>query len=376
MADDAQDSTVDDFDVPDSGQDTGTQNASTDATQTDSGPELPSDIRDALIHDGLPIIQGESELEASRRLSKHLIGKSSNYRRDTAEAKQAAREAAARVQELQANLRPLLMEHYNRTQQAQLEEQVAQIPPRDSPEYAVWLQEEMLRRDTARRQEEIRRGQQQQVAQANSEIQAQRAAIDASGYQKVAEGLGLAPGSQQDPEFTLAYEVLSNMAVDAARSYYPNANEDEINEFIAVSQQLDIRQAEVAGRDIRDVWKGRVSNFVRMLESRGHVTRVNGQQQTTAPANGSGNGNGNRNANGTFKPQAPAQTTAQRMQADAQAAQRRGPTAVPSSARPTQLAGSLLDPSAFESDEDYADAVMAGLLGNEEQRVAPNRRNR
>lgn len=373
MEDDAQDSAVDDFDVPDSGQDTGTQDAST----AGSDPELPSDIRDALIHDGLPIIAGESELEASRRLSKHLIGKSSNYRRDTAEAKQAAREAAARVQELQANLRPLLMEHYNRTQQAQLEEQVAQIPPRDSPEYAVWLQEEMLRRDTARRQEEIRRGQQQQVEQANSEIQAQRAAIDASGYQKVAEGLGLAPGSQQDPEFALAYEVLSNMAVDAAQSYYPNANEDEINEFIAVSQQLDIRQAEVAGRDIRDVWKGRVSNFVRMLESRGHVTRVgNGQQQTKAPANGSGNGNGNRNPNGTFKPQAPAQTTAQRMQADAQAAQRRGPTAVPSSARPTQLAGSLPDPSAFESDEDYADAVMAGLLGNEEQRVAPNRRNR
>lgn len=372
MADDAQDSAVDDFDVPDSGQDTGTQDAATGATQGDSGPELPSDIRDALIHDGLPIIHGESELEASRRLSKHLIGKSTTYRRDTAEAKQAAREAAARVQELQANLRPLLMEHYNRTQQAQLEEQVAQIPPRDSPEYAVWLQEEMLRRDTARRQEEIRRGQQQQVEQANSEIQAQRAAIDASGYQKVAEGLGLAPGSQQDSEFSLAYEVLSNMAVDAARSYYPNASEDEINEFIAVSQQLDIRQAEVAGRDIRDVWKGRVSNFVRMLESRGHVTRVNGQQQAQASAPG----NGNRNPDGTFKPQVPARTTAQRMQADAQAAQRRGPTAVPSSARSTQLAGSLPDPGAFESDEDYADAVMAGLLGNEEQRVAPNRRNR
>ena len=342
---------------------------------------LPAPLAETLRSEGLKPVADETPEAAYARLSRHLTRKNQAYARDLAKLRdRQTQELAGLRQTIREQFGPIVQEHYERRRQEELELAAAQIPPKDTPEYQVWLQEELLRRDDARRQEEWERAQQAQRQEADAAVQDQIRAVDEVGYQRVAEGLGLLPGTQADPDFTHAYEVYSESAVSAARGYFPDASDEQIQEFIGLSQQLDIRRAELNGVDIREVWKGRLNAMIDSLVRRGLVTRAQGQAAkaeaapAAAPAPGS-NGQGARPAPVPAATAPPPATVAQRVTQDAAAAARRGPAAVPGSSRPTQLPGQL--PNADElSSEDYVDAVLAGIFGSEEQRVARHQKQR
>lgn len=390
MADEGTNQTpdsVDDFDLPltdsinDAPPATGDQAQAPSAIATDpvAASGLPGELWQAMREENLRVVPGETTEQAYARMTLHLNRKNGSYKKDLAkERERNANELAA----LRESLRPMLLEHYNRQRQEQLELQAAQIPEKGTPEYQEWLLEEGLRRDEARRREEFDRAQARQRAEIEQQAQGELAQFDAEGYDKIARGLGL-PGyeSEKDPEFAHAYDVYSNMAYEAAQSYFPDATQEQIHEFVALSQQLDIRRAEMNGVDYRNVLKGRFGGMIDTLVNMGLVQRVG-----AGPANGGGNGNGNGQGNGQASRQQPnsspspntrpAPSTAQRVAADAQAAQRRGPVAVASSGRPSSLPGQMPDADAFEDGEDFVEAVLAGLLGTEEQRAAKHRKQR
>lgn len=372
MADDAgQETAFDDFDAPLDEPEVGpggeTSGDGIPQQETgDAAGNLPPDLVDAYRREGLRLQPDESTTDAYSRLTNHLTRKSAAFYRDQKEAEVAR---ANEMRELRVGLEPMLRDYHQRQREAQLEEQAAQIPDKetDPQGYAIWLQEETLRRDEARRNEEWQRVQEARRQQAESEFAGQVAQVDNAGYAKVAEGLGLVSGRQPDPEFTHAYEVYSESALEAARSYFPDANEHQIHEFIGLSQQLDIRRAEMNGVDIRDVMKGRMNKFVDSLVRRGVVARVAGV--------GSGNGNGGTSTGDGRATGRPDPTVAQRVSAASSAAQRRGPSAVASNTRPAGLGGQLPDAAGMDED-DFVEAALSGLLGTEEQRASQHRKAR
>lgn len=366
----------DDFDLPLSdsnvngpGADSGTAAPATTAAGTEppapsQEPDfggLPRDLYQAMREENLRVVQGETPEQAYARMNLHLGRKYGNYRKDLAKERDRHTNEIAALRE---SLRPILAEAYNRQRQEQLELQAAQIPEKGTPEYQEWLLEEGLRRDEARRQEEWDRAQAAERSQAEQAALGQLRELDASGYDKVAQGLGLVQGAEPDPVFRQAYELFSDMAFDAAQQYFPDGAPEQIHQFVALSQQVDVRRAEQNGVDIRDVMKERLDRMVDGLVRQGIVQRVTAG--SGAPAAGVP----------APAPVAPAPSTAQRVAQSAQAAQRRGPVAVPGSARPTNLPGQMPDMNAFEDAEDYVEAVLAGLLPGELERAAPHRKQR
>jgi hypothetical protein len=379
------DSGMDDFDLPltrtsspdEGGPPAQDPNAPAQPAQTQdpaAASGLPAELWQAMREENLRVVPGETTEQAYARMTLHLNRKNGSYKKDLArERERNAQELAA----LRESLKPMLLDHWNRQRQEALELQAAQIPEKGTPEYQEWLLEEGLRRDEARRREDWEAAQARQRAEIEQQAQGELAQIDAQGYDKIARGLGL-PGfeGEADQEFAHAYDVYSNMAYDAATSYFPDAEPAQIHEFVALSQQLDIRRAEMNGVDYRDVLKGRLNGMISALEQMGLVQRVgkNGQAAQPAPTNGNGQGGGQQPNPGARPGATP--STMQRVSADAQAAQRRGPVAVASSGRPSSLPGQMPDADAFEDADDYVEAVLAGLLGNEEQRAAKHRKAR
>jgi hypothetical protein len=329
---------------------------------------LPPDLTEALRREGLRPVPGETPTAAYSRLTHHLSGKSRDYGRQLREMRD---QHAASLADLRAGLEPMLRDYYQNQRLRQLEEQEAQIPPKDSPEYQVWLQEQVLARLEAKEREEFERAQEMERLQGEQATQEQLAAIDATGYSRVAEGLGLVQGSQPDPEFAHAYDIFSNAAISAARGYFPEASDQQIQEFVALSQRLDIRRAEMNGVDIREVMKQRLNGMVEALVAAGIVQRSAKKELMTGESNGTGTSSGKPAPTTTPQP-----TAAQRVAAEAAAGARRAPLATPSATRPTQLPGQLPDPANFEDDDAYVEAALAGILGNEEQRVAGHRKQR
>lgn len=372
----------DDFDVPldqpESGPGTGTQTQATgEGTVTDDqgqgqgqGEQFPADLAEALRRERLPSVPGETVTAAYSRLATHLQGRN---RQLYTSIKDGERARKAEIKELRDSLEPMIREYYQRQHRAALEDAAAQIPDKETdPEgYKLWVNEEVLRRLDA-----AERGAEQQALtaeeqEAERQVQERLSAIDNSGYSKVAEGLGLVQGREPDPDFSHAYNVYSEAAVLAARSYWPDANDDQIQQFVALSQQLDIRRAEINGVDIRDVMKGRLNHLIDSLVRTGLVTRA--QAKAAVAATGA-NGNGQQP-----EPKAPAaareKSVVERMRTDAANANRRGPSAVPATTRASAGAGQLPDPGDLEED-DYVEAALANLLGSEEQRVGKHRRDR
>lgn len=370
----------DDFDLPLSSSESGppSAGAGSDTTQqpatatpgTDTSAEpLPPDLTEALRRQGLRPVPGETPTAAYARLTHHLDGKSRDYGRQLREMRD---QHASQLADLRAGLEPMLRDYYQNQRMRQLEEQEAQIPPKDSPEYQVWLNEQILSRMEAREREEWEQQQLQQQQQVDLKRQEQNATIEAAGYAKVAEGLGLVQGVQPDPEFSHAYDIFSSAAIASARGFWPNASDEQIQNFVALSQRLDIRRAEENGVDIRDVMKHRLNGMVDALEAAGIVQRAN---RTAAPTGEGAAASGNGTGKLTQSP-APQPTAAQRVAAESAASARRAPLATPSATRPTQLPGQLPDPANFEDDDSYVEAALEGILGNEEQRVAPHRKQR
>lgn len=378
MADDT--AQHDDFDLPDEAPETefgtpatepspgaGTGPGAETVTATPGAEPITPDpnafspeLTDALRRERLAPVPGETSTAAYARLTFHLGRKSQEYGRKIA---QRETEHAAALSEIRAGLAPIVREHYQRQRRESVEAAAAQIPPKDTPEYQVWLNEEVLRRIDERDKLDREKAEGDKQTGAERAVSERLAKIDESGYGKVELGLGLVPGTQPDMDFVHAYEVYSESAIDSARDYFPDANDAQIQEFIGLSQQLDIRRAEANGVDIRDVMKGRFNRMIDSMVRRGIVARVAGAA-AKVPVPGEP---------AKALTLVPVQTVAQRVTADSAAAARRAPLATPATTRPSQLAGQLPDPDSFDDEDDYVSAAIDGILGSEEQRVGKHR---
>lgn len=375
----------DDFDIPDSPQvsaadgtagpptgdaagsgptDTGAPQAPATAAApaTDAGP-WPDYLSRAFRDEKLGHIPGETPAAAQERLTSHLRGKNREFRTQT----QATQQELAQIRQAVQLWEPMLRDYYHRQRAAAQEEQLAQIPdPVEDPTgYQTYLLEENLRVAEERRLSEAQSIEEAQRIQAEQARAAELRAVDEQGYGMIAQGLGL-NGGEADPEFVVAYDTLSKLGLQSAADYFPDASPQQIQEFVGLSQLLDVRRMTAAGLDIREVMKGRVNGLIDSLVQLGVVTRAQAKA-AMAMADVAASGNGQTR---------PAVPTAQsRVAADAVAAARRSPLAVPSGGRPAGAPGELPDASAMDED-DFVEAALSGMLGSAEQRIEKHRRQR
>lgn len=331
--------------------------------------EIPPELARELRREGLKPVPGENATAAYARLAHHNSRKAASYGRELGETRREA-------QALRQMMEPIVREHWENRRRAAVEEAAQQIPDKvtQPEEYQIWLQEQILLRDEERTESQRLAAEHAEQAQRDQDIQGQLVAIDNAGYSKVAEGLGLVQGVEPDPVFSSAYDVFTESAIAGARSFFPTASDAEIEQFVALSQRLDIRRAELSGLDFRDVMKERLEGVIRGLERAGMVQRVSGNGAAGATAtNGSANGQQVKRTTGT--PAGAAKSTAERLKADTQAAAKRGPSAVAAATRANAATGTLPDVGELDFDE-YFELVMSGALGSEEQRAAPHRKQR
>lgn len=364
---------ADDFDIPapgigsdsgGSGGGSGSAPASTPATppsatppavpESSAPPAQPSPLSDFLRAERLPEIPGESPEQTQLRLNAHWQGKSQRFYKEM-QAKQERVDAlaAAHAEELRMireAITPMAKDYYARARAEQTAAAAAEIPDRDSPEYSIWLSEQILLRDEQRQADA-----EAAAASAREEAEAQRVfeyyqQVETAGYDALAAGI-------QDPEFARDYNTLTQLAYADVVARWPNADPEDHVTFLEIAQRLDVRDWVERGIDPRAGIKERVQ-------------RLRSAFGQAAPAP--------QSAAQPVQQPAPAQPspTATRMAQEAQDAARRAPVTAAMPSRPVQAAANLPDPSAYESDDDYVEAVLAGILPPEEQRVAAYRKER
>lgn len=169
---------VDDFDVPAPSSDGGSSTPSAPpaptttpaafsggepATPTPEQPAAPSTpatpLTEFLRAERLPEIPGETPEQTQLRLNAHWQGKSARFYREMQENQRRIDTLAAHHAEelrmIREAITPMAKEFYNRARAAETAAAAAEVPDRDSPEYLVWLNEQILLRDEQRREDEI-----------------------------------------------------------------------------------------------------------------------------------------------------------------------------------------------------------------------------
>ncbi len=311
-------------------------------------------------------IAGETADQAQDRLYDHLTRRTKAH---YARQRQLEETHAQEIRGLRESLDPIIREHYRRQTEAQTAALAAQMPEKGTPEYAEWLLEENLRAQYEERErlETERQAAEQQALEAAHQEKIRE--VDDWAYERVQEGLGLIPGAQADPEFTTAYDVFTRMALHSARAYFPEASDDQLAEFVNLSQTIDFRKFASMGNDPREVLKGRLRELNRLLPS--------------GSVNGNGNGQPATGASATpasvppAVPPTPATTpspTAQRMMTESAASAARAPVAVPVASRAGGMGTPFPDIDGLEED-DYVLAALNNLVP-EDQRIAKHRKER
>jgi hypothetical protein len=312
-------------------------------------------------------IAGETADQAQDRLYDHLTRRTKAH---YARQRQLEETHAQEIRGLRESLDPIIREHYRRQTEAQTAALAAQMPEKGTPEYAEWLLEENLRAQYEERERlEVERQTAEQQAQ-EAAHQEQVRAVDDWAYERVQEGLGLIPGAQADPEFATAYDVFTRMALHSARAYFPEASDDQLAEFVNLSQTIDFRKFASMGNDPREVLKGRLRELNRLLPAGAQTaSNGNGQAGTVAVAV--------TPVSAPAVPPMPATTpspTAQRMMNESAASAARAPVAVPVATRAGGMGTPFPDIDGLEED-DYVMAALNNLVP-EDQRIAKHRKER
>lgn len=374
MADNNETSAVpsagtDDFDVDVSGSAAALSSPAAqpaEATDQQAGTSsLPPSVVDALRSENLKLIDGETMEAAWERYNSHMRRKNDRFYRDFKEARENERRVLSELQATRESLRPILEDYYNRQREQQTAQLAATIPDKETDPigYSIWLNEQILARDRQREEQAVtdrltaeQREQQQQAADYNKQL-------DEVAYEAVAAALGEVPGVEADQSFVQAYDTMSKVSMAAARDYFPTASDEELAEFVGLSQQLDYRRWVQLGQDPREVIKRRYESWSSLFgrPAAGQAAQDSIQQQPT-PAMQS-------------RPVAvPSIVT--RQAAAAAGAARREPLTTPAVGRPAQAGTALPNPDDFTSSEDYVEAALDGLLGSDEDRVAKVRKFR
>jgi hypothetical protein len=386
MADESSsgDAPVDDFDLPLSSSESGpapsssgepssgqpasaSPSAEPAAAPASTPPAQPSPLADTLRREGLREIPGETADQTYARLTRHLEGKSSRFYADLKASQQAHAEELRQIREY---ITPLAREHFNRVKAEKEAAAAAEIPDRDDPYYPTWLQEQTLLKLEER---EVTAEEQAKIAAAQAEeqkVQEYYRYVDDTGYAALAHGLGQMPGSNPDPELVEAYTTLTNIGYESVLAQFPGATQDQVLEFIENAQHIDIRNWVEQGVDPREQIKERY----RAMKARFVPSNGNGSHAAAAlpeaPAV--------PDAATSSHPAKPATPTpspvAARIAEEAARSARLAPVTAGAPSRPSPAPSAPLDASAFEDEDDFVDAVLAGMVGTEQDRVAKYRK--
>lgn len=379
----------DDFDIPierdtSTGQSTGSRQTAPAPTETPvsaptepaqapaatTQPTTPAPLPPALVsrlrEAGLREAPGETIDQAHDRLYDHLRARGSRFYNEAREQQRLLQQIAQETQAQRQALEPIIRDYYRREQAAKTEELAAQIPDPDvDPDaYRTWLAEEQLRRDDARRDEEMQRAEVYRQQQEQAQYQAELARLDETSYSAVAQGLGLVPGVPADTEFVTAYDAMTKATYAGWQTRYPDASPDDLAELTSLSQQIDMRRYAELGYDPRVVIKGQAASLRQLLggaNGNGHQPQQQAQpvqpQQAPAPQ-----------AQPQSQPQVQApqpSPTAVRSQAAAAAVRAHQPLSPPPSARPATT-GTLPDIGEMD-EEDYVEAVLNNMIPLEDR---------
>lgn len=369
---------VDDFDVPDlplSSSETPSKPATPEPTTTPatfSGgepagptPEQPAPpstpatpLTEFLRAERLPEIPGETPEQTQLRLNAHWQGKSARFYKEMQDNQRRidtlAAQHAEELRMIREAITPMAKEFYNRARAAETAAAAAEVPDRDSPEYQIWLSEQILLRDEQRREDEAAAAERAREEAEQQQVQQYYERLEGVGYDALAAGI-------QDPAFAADYQTLTRLAYQDVVDRWPNADPEDHLTFLEIAQRLDIRDWVERGIDPREGIRARVQRLRASFAAAAPAP-------TPAPAA----------AQPAQQSQAQPQPspTATRIAQEAQDAARRAPVTAAMPSRPAPHMGSLPDPSNYESDDDYVEAVLAGVLPPEEQRVAAHRKER
>lgn len=292
---------------------------------------LSDDMRQQLAQARLRPIPNETNEQASARLINHYSSRSSaNW--------QELQTMRSTVEGLRSLMEPMLRTFYRNQEMAQREAVMSQIPDKESdPQgYAIWLGEQNLRiqaeRDRAAQEYAL---QGQTLAEENARLEE-----ILSQDEEVIEYLGAA--IEADPATAESYDLLTGMMIDQTRVNYPDASDEEVNEFVQLAQTLEMRAMRANGLDIPSTIRAKADATRKMMARFG--VGGNGHPQP-APAH---------------TPPTIVSPTAARLERESSQAQARasvipnGPSAAPSGAGGYQLRGM--------SEDDFVDLALDGKI--------------
>ncbi len=334
--------------------------APTPKEEPPADPNAPSpDLIQRLTSTGLRPIPGETAAAAQDRLFNHLVAKSSANYREVQKEKERARSLEAHITTLSQQLDPIIREHYQRQKEQQTAELAATMPDKyaQPQEYAIWLQEENLRYNIQRDDEQRRQQDQWAEQQRSAMATAQLEQLDGTAFQLVAEAI------EQDEEIGQAYDIQSQMMADNFRLHFPDADDAQLHELVALTQQLEYRKWISQNKHPAEVLRAQYRRWQQSMQRAGGAG-AGRQNQPEAPAE-----------EGTQPVIAQPSPTATRMQQESEAARRRGPVTAPAPTRPAGQGGQLPDPDDFEDEDEYLEAVLRGSF-TEEQRIGKHRKFR
>lgn len=320
-------------------------------------PNAPSpELLQRLTSTGLRPIPGETATAAQDRLFNHLVAKSSANYREVQKEKERSRALEAHMATLSQQLEPIVREHYQRQKEQQTAELAAAMPDKyaQPQEYAIWLQEENLRYNIQRDDEQKRQQEQWAEQQRSALATAQLEQLDGTAFNLVYEAI------EQDEEIARAYDIQSQLMRDNFSLHFPDAEEAQLAELVALTQQLEYRKWLSQNRHPAEVLREQYRKWRRYAgvkdeapnEEIGAAATVVAAPQVSTPQ---------------------PSPTATRMQQEAEAARRRGPVSAPV---PTRPVGNTELPEVGDMDEDeYLEAVLRGQF-TEEQRIGKHRKFR
>lgn len=284
---------------------------------------------------------GESDAEFLERDSREQRARARRAEQERQELEGHLRRMAEEQQQLRSMMEPFLREQYRQAHEQQQRQQMAAIPDREAdPEgWRDFMLEQNLRL-TLEQQQRLEQQQQHaallQQQQAAALEQAQRVyEFDSAWSGELDEAL-------TDPEVETAYQAYLAAQVEQARFQFPEANDEDIFTLVRNDNVLEARSWHSSGISMADGIRAKVRVLqAAMARLRPTAPAQNGRQQVASP-------------------------TAQRVASEAaRVRQQQAVSSAGSPGRAGGIPGQSLDPSLFESEDDYVRAAQEGMFDSE-----------
>lgn len=304
---------------------------------------------------------GETDEETLQRLWQENRGRAANEYRHRQDLETRLEQVTAHLERQQQLVEPLLRKQWREAQEERQRLEAAAIPDAvaQPEEYRTYLAEETLRRQIE--WEQKTEAEKQQAREAWEKQQAQ----DAHFSQLAAVDEGIAAevqGVAADPELGQAYQTSLWATARQFAMAFPDASDAQIEELTFGSHLLEMRSLFQRGISPRDYYRQQAAIF---REAASRLTPAEKAAVAAVAAVAPGNGNGSLPAE---PKKAAGSPTAERVAKEA--AKAKAAAAVSSGGGPGRaggIPGQVLDPSNFESEDDYLAWALAQPKGETEK---------